>query len=127
MTEIFGFVNDQPFVGVSVITVGDFFQLPPVGRKQVYANDKNNWQNVNSLRKLFKISELTEVMRQRRDSQVPDLLNNVRTGDVQPDVQETSQTMHSILLRKMQMPTDIMMECWTEMKTTFSLKKQLTI
>ena len=85
MTEIFGFVNDQPFVGVSVITVGDFFQLPPVGRKQVYANDKNNWQNFNSLRKLFKISELTEVMRQRRDSQVTDLLNNVRTGDVQPD------------------------------------------
>ena len=38
LTEIFGFINDQPFAGVSVITVRDFFQLPPVGSKPVYAN-----------------------------------------------------------------------------------------
>ena len=38
LTEIFGSVNDQPFAGVSVITVGDFFQLPTVGGKAVYAN-----------------------------------------------------------------------------------------
>ena len=85
MTEIFGSVNDQPFAGVSVITVDDFFQLPPVGGKPVYANYKDNWQNFNSLWKLFKIFELTEVTRQRGDSQLIDLLNNVRTGDIQPD------------------------------------------
>ena len=86
LTEIFGSVNDQPFAGVSVITVGDFFfQLPPVEGRPVYANYKDNWQNFNSLTKLFKIFELTEVMRQRSDSQLIDLLNNVRTGDVQPD------------------------------------------
>ena len=38
LTEIFGFINDQPFAGVSVITVRDFFQLPPVGGKPVYGN-----------------------------------------------------------------------------------------
>ena len=85
LTEIFGSVNDQPFAGVSVITVDDFFQLPPVGGKPVYANYKDNWQNFNSLWKLFKIFELTEVTRQRGDSQLIDLLNNVRTGDIQPD------------------------------------------
>ena len=39
-TEIFVSVNDQPYADVSVITVGDFFQLPPVGGKTVYANCK---------------------------------------------------------------------------------------
>ena len=33
LNEIFGTVNDKPFAGISVITVGDFFQFPPVGRK----------------------------------------------------------------------------------------------
>ena len=54
LTEIFGSVNDQPFAGASVITVGDFFQLPPVGGKPVYVNHKDNWQNFNSLWKFFK-------------------------------------------------------------------------
>ena len=45
----FGSANDQPFAGVSVVIVADFFQLPPVRGKQIYANYKNNWQNFNSL------------------------------------------------------------------------------
>ena len=73
------------FAGVSVITVGDFFQLTLVAGKPVYANYKNNWQNFNLLWKLFKIFKLTEVTRQRDDSQLIDLLNDIRTGDVQPD------------------------------------------
>ena len=50
----------------------------------LYANYKNNWQNFDSLWKLFKIFELTEVIRQRGGCQLINLLNNVRTGDVQP-------------------------------------------
>ena len=38
LTEIFGSANDQPFAGVSVITVGHFFLFPPAEGKQVYAN-----------------------------------------------------------------------------------------
>ena len=85
LTEIFGPVNHQPFAGVSVIAVGDFFQLPPLGGKPVYSNYKDNWKNFNSLWKLFKIFELTEVMRQHGDSQLIYLLNIVRTGEIQPD------------------------------------------
>ena len=33
LNEIFGTVNDKPFAGISVITVGDFFQFLPVGGK----------------------------------------------------------------------------------------------
>ena len=85
LTEISGSVDDQLFVCVSVIVVNDSFQLPLVARKLVYANYKDNWQNINSLWKLFKMFELTEVMRQCGDSQLIDLLNNVPTRDIQLD------------------------------------------
>ena len=55
LTEMFRSLNDLPFARVSVITVGDFFQLPLVGGKPVYVNYKINWQNFNSLGKLFKL------------------------------------------------------------------------
>ena len=59
LNQILGSVNNEPFVGSTVITVGDFFQLPPVGGKPVYAAYKNTWQNFESSRKHFKIFELT--------------------------------------------------------------------
>ena len=62
LNEIFGTVNDKPFAGISVITVGDFFQLPLVGGKPVCVVYKCNWQKFESLWKLLKIFELTEVI-----------------------------------------------------------------
>ena len=86
LNEIFGKRNDDPFAGLKVIAVGDFFQFPPVGGKPVYADYKNNWQYFNSLWKLFKVNyELMEVMPQRGDPQFIDLLNNVRTTDIHAD------------------------------------------
>ena len=84
LNEIFGSVNNEPFAGITVITVGDFFQLPPVRGEPVYATYRNTWQNFESLWKHFKIFELTEVMRQREDSQLIDLLNHVRVADIKP-------------------------------------------
>ena len=88
LNEIFGSVNNEPFAGITVITVGDVFQLLPVGGKPVYATYKNTWQNFESLWKHFKIFELTEVMRQREDSQLIDLLNQVRVADIKPTDKE---------------------------------------
>ena len=82
LNEIFNSVKNEPFAGVTVITVGDFFPLPPVGGKPVYAPYKNNLQNFESLWQHFKMFELTEIMRQRGDSQLIDLLNNVRIADI---------------------------------------------
>ena len=45
----FGSVRNQPFTGLTVTTVGDFFQLPPVGGKPVYTYYKNNGQNLKTI------------------------------------------------------------------------------
>ena len=68
LNEIFGTTKIEPFAGLTILAVGHFFQLPFVGGSQVYAEYKNTWQNLNSLCKLFKMFELTEVMYQRGNS-----------------------------------------------------------
>ena len=55
LNETFGSVNNEPFAGITVITVGDFCQLPPVGGKPVYTTYKNTWQNFEPSWKHFKI------------------------------------------------------------------------
>ena len=85
LLDIFGRTDNAPFAGLTVLTVGDLFQLPPIGAKPVYTESINCWQNFAALWKLFKIAELTEVMRQRVDSRLIDLLNNIRIGKVTPE------------------------------------------
>ena len=82
LIEIFGCSDNIPFAGLSIIVVGDFYQLPPVQQRTVYADYKDTWQNLAHLWKLFKIAELDEVMRQRGDAQLIDLLNKVRTASL---------------------------------------------
>lgn len=42
LKERFGTVRNQPLVGLTIITVGDFLKLLPVGGKPVYATYKIN-------------------------------------------------------------------------------------
>ncbi len=64
----------SPFGNVSVVTVGVFFQLPPVKGKPLYVDDvgSNLWSS------LFCVVELTGVVRQK-DQVFAELLNRVRT------------------------------------------------
>lgn len=78
LVEIFGCQTGVPFAGVSVIACGDLYQLPPVRKRSVYADYDNEWLNLEPLWKLFLIAELNEVMRQRGDNRLIDLLNNIR-------------------------------------------------
>ena len=72
LNEMFGSVNNEPFAGITVTTVGDFFQLPPM-----CATYKITLQNFESFWKHLKIFALTEVTKQRGDSQLINLLNHV--------------------------------------------------
>ena len=99
LTEIFASKGNFPFAGITVIAVGDFLQLPPVKAEPVYAEYKNTWHNLDSLWGLFEIAERTEVMRQQEENNFINLLNHVRTADLDDyDV--------SILKSKFILPTE---------------------
>ena len=89
LCEIFGCTTDNPFAGISIITCGDFYQLPPIQQKPVYANFNDSMLNILHCWRNFKIAELTEVMRQRGDQVFIDLLNNIRIGVLTEQDQET--------------------------------------
>ena len=82
IVEIFDCSPDIPFAGMSVIACGDFFQLPPIQQRPLYANFDDVMLNISHCWRLFKIAELTEVMRQRSDQELITLLNNIRTGNI---------------------------------------------
>ena len=65
LVEVFGSSSDLPFAGISVIVFGDFYQLPPIQQRTIYAEYKDAWLNISPLWRLFTIAELHKVMRQK--------------------------------------------------------------
>ena len=80
LVEIFGCSPEVPFAGISIIVCGDFYQLPPIQARSVFADYKDAMLNICHPWQCFKIAELTEVMRQRGDQKLIDLLNSIRIG-----------------------------------------------
>lgn len=83
--EIFAYVhwrlqqikgNKRPFGGMSVLAVGDFYQLPPLSRAKSLCVCEND---VLDLWAPFQMITLTEIMRQRDDRSFAELLNRLRT------------------------------------------------
>ena len=72
---------------------GDLFQLPPKNPPAVYCQISDiHGSTLNDLSSLelwcnFKIAELTEVMRQRGDTTLIDLLNKIRIGYIDDSVE----------------------------------------
>ena len=79
---IFSVSLDIPFPGLTVILLGDLYQLPSVQRKKAFAPFHNDLMKLFHPWEHFSYFELTEVMRQQGDSIFIDLLNNVRVGAV---------------------------------------------
>ncbi|CAG5050324.1 unnamed protein product [Parnassius apollo] len=76
------------FSGISVIVVGDFRQLPPVGDNWVFqANSRNRLAEIadTPLWDLFVPTELKEIMRQRDNVAFATELNNMASGCVSPE------------------------------------------
>ncbi|XP_062614313.1 uncharacterized protein LOC134276047 [Saccostrea cucullata] len=73
----------EPFGGVSVIAVGDFYQLPPVKqRKDERLYKENAAYPVDHWLDLFKVVELSEIMRQREDIPFATALNSLRSREI---------------------------------------------
>ncbi|XP_060603545.1 uncharacterized protein LOC132756482 [Ruditapes philippinarum] len=74
----------KPFGGVSIIAVGDLFQLKPVNGDWIF-NDLSRDAaslSMNLWKELFLIYELSEVMRQKDDLPFADLLNRLRINSL---------------------------------------------
>lgn len=67
---------------------GDLYQLPPVNASPIHCNNYNN-ENIITTKtwNLFKISELNEIMRQKGDFTFISLLNNIRVGNVNSEIE----------------------------------------
>ena len=80
LKEIFGTISSLLFAGITIIVVGDLYQLPPIRKKNVFDYYKNDAYNLCHPWKVFKMIELTEIMRQKNDQAFTELLNRVRTA-----------------------------------------------
>ena len=73
--------SKQPFGGISVLVLGDFNQLRPVGDKYIFQfNNSYNALVDNPLWSLFQLFELTEIMRQKEDKLFAAALGNIARG-----------------------------------------------
>lgn len=88
LKEIFATPNNQLFAGLSLITLGDLYQLPPIRQRLVFEEYKNNVHNLCHPWLVFKMIELTENMRQKDDQPFTLLLNRFRTASqTEADIQ----------------------------------------
>ena len=91
----------QPFGGVSVIAVGDFFQLPPVKqRKDERLYLRNAQYPVDYWVELFSVIELTDIMRQREDIAFARALNSLRTRVGQQPMDEETKIILNDCVRE---------------------------
>ena len=74
LKEIFDTPNSELFAHISSIAVGDLYQLPPIRRRAVIENYKNDTFNLCHPWSAFKMIELTEIMRQKDDQPFTELL-----------------------------------------------------
>ena len=71
----------EPFGGLSIITVGDLFQLKPVFDHCIFENTHQGYNALatNLWQQYFQMFELSQVMRQREDKD-KEILNRIREG-----------------------------------------------
>ena len=77
--------SKEDFGGVSIITLGDLFQLKPVMDGYVFTDvqclNSYNILAPNLWRKYFKMFELDEIIRQRESKMFAEILNRLREGN----------------------------------------------
>ena len=85
LQQIKGVAPDVTFGGVSVLAVGDLYQLPHVAQSQLFSTVSDSYAQLYRSGSLsvdeFVMHELDEIMRQKGDSAFAELLCRVRTDD----------------------------------------------
>ena len=90
LNEILVQPHDVLFGKVSILAVGDLYQLPPVGQQPVFSMMPTStlaclYGSGSLCKDHFRMLELDEVMRQRGDSHFAELLCRVRTCNCTSD------------------------------------------
>ena len=132
LTAIFNKKNDIPYAGKSVIKVGDFMQLKPIGGAPIYPKQRSKKEqdhvdeisklnrketnnayvelNPNRWAKHFKCFELSQCMRQRDDLDFAHILSIVRymTVDKETNLDTLPNDQKKVInfLRSRVMPSD---------------------
>ena len=88
LKEIFGTSSSKIFAGISIIAVGDLYQLPPIQQKPIFCRYANDIYNLSHPWYEFKMIELVEIMRQKDDQPFIELLNRLRVAQhTEADIQ----------------------------------------
>ena len=89
LQQIKGVPSDVMFGGVSVLAVGDLYQLPPVAQPVLFSTVRDSYAQLYKSGSIwqdeFELMELDEIMRQRGDSAFAELLCRVRTASCTSD------------------------------------------
>jgi len=89
LQQIKGASDNKVFGGVSILAVGDLYQLPPVGQTPLFSTVNDCYAQLYGSGSLwvdhFLMHELTQIMRQRGDSAFSELLCRVRTDSCTSD------------------------------------------
>ncbi|KAG1927220.1 ATP-dependent DNA helicase PIF1 [Pimephales promelas] len=89
--------NQKPFGGLSILAVGDFFQLPPLGRAKplcVYEDHVLDFWTDH-----FQMTTLTQIMRQRDDLAYAELLNRLRVKKKHEKLTDADRCMLESVVR----------------------------
>ena len=89
LQQIKGVPSDVMFGRVSVLAVGDLYQLPPVAQSTLFSTVRDSYAQLYKSGSIwqdeFELMELDEIMRQRGDSAFAELLCRVRTASCTSD------------------------------------------
>ena len=86
LQQIKGAPDTTYFGNISILAVGDFYQLPPVSGKTLYSPTNEVLKDI--WNPLFQRVELTEIMRQKDDAIFAQMLNRLRVRKPNDPLQE---------------------------------------
>uniref|UniRef100_A0A3B3CJC3 ATP-dependent DNA helicase n=1 Tax=Oryzias melastigma TaxID=30732 RepID=A0A3B3CJC3_ORYME len=83
--------SQKPFGGLSVLAVGDFYQLPPVRQSKPLCVPEQ--LQVDLWNEHFQMVTLTEIMRQKNDVAFAEMLNRIRVKDKSDELLEEDRAL----------------------------------